>query len=129
MNLCDLQEIASKVLSSTTPTSSDGSEIHPIDHHLASLDLNLIEPLERKSKEFKSLEQYAQDTHGSTHSHYKVEIDSIFRIERSGEEERWNNAGFDKLNDGDRMLLWHGSRSTNFAGSFAFMTRRYAASR
>jgi hypothetical protein len=28
----------------------------------------------------------------------------------------WNKAGYNKLKDGERMLLWHGSRSTNFAG-------------
>ena len=28
----------------------------------------------------------------------------------------WKKAGFDKLGDGERMLLWHGSRTTNFAG-------------
>lgn len=41
-------------------------------------------------------------------------VDQIFRIERSGENER-----FDKSFAGpprDRRLLWHGSRCTNFGG-------------
>lgn len=35
---------------------------------------------------------------------------------RCGEAERWAARGFDKLQDGERLLLWHGSRATNFAG-------------
>lgn len=33
-----------------------------------------------------------------------------------GEADAFTERGFDKLPDGERMLLWHGSRSTNFAG-------------
>lgn len=117
-------EIASKVLSSTSSLSSSGARIHPIDAHLASLQLRSIEPLTRSSIEFRALEQYAQDTHGSTHSHYKVNVESIFRIEREGELERWQSADWQKRGknggaDVERMLLWHGSRSTNFAGEIS----------
>lgn len=37
-------------------------------------------------------------------------------IHRPGECERWKKNKYDKLGDGERLLLWHGSRSTNFAG-------------
>jgi poly [ADP-ribose] polymerase 2/3/4 len=110
------QEIASKVLSNTIATDAKGVPIHPVDYHLAALDLRIIDPLDRSSQEFLALERYAHETHGATHQHFKVQVESIFRIERAGEEERWNNAGYGKRPDGDRMLLWHGSRSTNFAG-------------
>jgi len=109
-------EIASKVLSNTIATDAKGVPIHPVDYHLAALDLRIIDPLDRSSKEFLALERYAHETHGATHQHFKVQVESIFRIERAGEEERWNSAGYGKIPDGDRMLLWHGSRSTNFAG-------------
>ena len=108
------------MLSNTIAKDANGVPIHPIDHHLAALDLRIIEPLERSSKEFLALERYAHDTHGTTHQHFRVEVESVFRIERAGEEERWHNAGYGKLQDGDRMLLWHGSRSTNFAGEWTF---------
>lgn len=100
-------------------SSSNTNSLHPVDAHLASLDLSYIEALDHASDEFKTLERYAQETHGSTHSHYKVVVESIFKIERKGEEEKWRTAGFadeGRLSDGDRLLLWHGSRSTNFAG-------------
>lgn len=66
-------EIASKVLSNTRSQTS-AAQIHPIDAHLASLQLSYIVPLDRKGQEFRSLEKYAHDTHGATHSHYKVEV-------------------------------------------------------
>jgi hypothetical protein len=35
-----------------------------------------------------------------------------------GETVAWKNRSFDKLGDGERLLLWHGSRTTNFAGLY-----------
>ncbi|KAG8919873.1 Poly [ADP-ribose] polymerase 1, partial [Tulasnella sp. 418] len=46
----------------------------------------------------------------------KPKIEAIFKLERQGEPEKFNNAGFDKVDEGHRMLLWHGSRTTNFGG-------------
>jgi hypothetical protein len=37
-------------------------------------------------------------------------------VQRETETQAWNKSGFNKLKDGERLLLWHGSRSTNFAG-------------
>ena len=42
-------------------------------------------------------------------------IEEIFRIERNGEFDRFNKSPYAKLK-GDRRLLWHGSRCTNFGG-------------
>lgn len=46
----------------------------------------------------------------------KLTVQDIFRIRRSVEEERWQKDGWDKIPNSSRRLLWHGSRSTNFAG-------------
>lgn len=35
---------------------------------------------------------------------------------RAGETRAWNAKDYSNLPDGDRLLLWHGSRTTNFAG-------------
>jgi poly [ADP-ribose] polymerase len=40
----------------------------------------------------------------------------IFRIERQGEYDRFNSSSFASLKNGNRRLLWHGSRSTNYGG-------------
>ena len=39
---------------------------------------------------------------------------------RKFESDNWAKAGYDTM-DGHRMLLWHGSRSTNFAGTIGFV--------
>lgn len=49
------------------------------------------------------------NTHGSTHTLFQIEVEEIFKVSRDGEEER-----FKELHN--RKLLWHGSRLTNFAG-------------
>jgi hypothetical protein len=41
-----------------------------------------MEPVKAGSQEFQTLEAYARDTHGSTHSHFQVSILNAFRVER-----------------------------------------------
>ncbi|KAL6615347.1 hypothetical protein ACP70R_037617 [Stipagrostis hirtigluma subsp. patula] len=58
------------------------------------------------------IKTYLLSTHGKTHSGYTVDIVQIFKVSRHGETER-----FQKFSStGNRMLLWHGSRLTNWAG-------------
>ncbi|KAG9126988.1 Isocitrate dehydrogenase [NADP], mitochondrial precursor (Oxalosuccinate decarboxylase) [Ceratobasidium sp. 392] len=109
------REIANKIMNASRPKDADGNAINPLDANFRSLDLKSIDPVQRGSKEWKNIDQYMTGTHGSTH-HYKSNLKNLFRVERHGETEAWNKAGWDKLGDGERMLLWHGSRSTNFAG-------------
>ncbi|KAF8917558.1 Poly polymerase [Mucidula mucida] len=40
----------------------------------------------------------------------------MFCLTRSHETEAWKHDGWDDLQDGERLLLWHGSRTANFAG-------------
>ncbi|KAF8609300.1 PARP-domain-containing protein [Ceratobasidium sp. AG-I] len=108
-------EIAQKIMSDNRPKDADGKAINPLDANLRSLDLKFIDPVQRGSKEWKAVDQYMTGSHGATH-HFKSNLRNLFRVERHGEPEAWVNAGWDKLADGERMLLWHGSRSTNFAG-------------
>ena len=54
-----------------------------------------------------------RDTHCPTHSSYDLEVLDIFEVNRHGEDAR-----FSKFEDNEnRMLLWHGSRLTNFVGN------------
>ncbi|KAG8758365.1 hypothetical protein FRC11_003813 [Ceratobasidium sp. 423] len=109
-------EIANKIMSDSRPKDADGNPINPLDANMRSLDLKSIDPVARGSKEWEAITSYMSGTHGATHSSYRGELRNLFRVERNGETENWNNAGWDKLGDGEKMLLWHGSRSTNFAG-------------
>ena len=40
---------------------------------------------------------------------YTMDLEDVFEICKAGEEERFKDVG-------NRMLLWHGSRLTNWAG-------------
>ncbi|KZP00941.1 PARP-domain-containing protein [Calocera viscosa TUFC12733] len=108
-------EVASKLLSDSLSQAEDGTPIHPLDAQLAGLDLKYIHPLHKQGAEFEAVAKYARDTHGTTHN-FGAEVVDVFRVERKGEKEAWEEAGWDKLVDGDKMLLWHGSRATNFGG-------------
>ncbi|KAF7297838.1 Poly [ADP-ribose] polymerase [Mycena kentingensis (nom. inval.)] len=111
-------EIATKLIAANAKadTDEDGNPIHPMDKNMASLNLSKMDPIARTSDEFSVLEAYVRDTHGATHQHIKGQVLNAFRVEREAETEAWNKAGFDKLGDGERLLLWHGSRSSNFTG-------------
>jgi poly [ADP-ribose] polymerase len=97
-----------------------------------------MDPIKKDSSEFSALQAYARDTHGATHRNINVSIMNAYRVERSvfnqewqwrftisllmdhfraSETEAWTKAGYQNLADGERLLLWHGSRTTNFAGT------------
>ena len=71
-----------------------------------------LQVLIKDSEEFKMLEEYVTNTHAPTHSSYSLELMDVFKIERHGENKRYKP--FRKLPN--RKLLWHGSRTTNYAG-------------
>eukprot|EP00668_Euglena_longa_P011997 GGOE01014420.1.p1 GENE.GGOE01014420.1~~GGOE01014420.1.p1 ORF type:complete len:938 (-),score=354.46 GGOE01014420.1:309-2801(-) len=84
---------------------------HPIDTNYQKLKCPL-EPVDKESDEFKLIAKYVKNTHGSTHTTYTLEVEDLFRMAREGEEELFKpNKG-----DANRMLLWHGSRLTNWVG-------------
>ena len=95
-------EIAIKVLK-----MGDMSE-NPIDRHYHALNCDL-EPVDKSTAEFKLVSEYLQNTHASTHSHYKMEILNLFEMKKHGEDEQFKDYG-------NRHLLWHGSRLTNWVG-------------
>ncbi|EFN84955.1 poly [ADP-ribose] polymerase [Harpegnathos saltator] len=84
---------------------------NPLDSHYKQLKTD-IDVLDKKSEEFKMIEQYVKNTHAATHTQYELEIEDVFVVKRQGEEQRYKP--FKKLPN--RKLLWHGSRTTNFAG-------------
>ncbi|KAF8958954.1 poly polymerase catalytic domain-containing protein [Flammula alnicola] len=108
-------EIASKLIASTVQSDEFGNPINPLDAHFRSLGLSSMDPIKKDTQEFQSLVAYARDTHGAIHR-YNVTVRHAYRVERAGETEAWYAKGHEKLGDGERLLLWHGSRSTNFAG-------------
>ncbi|KAK7060790.1 hypothetical protein VNI00_000523 [Paramarasmius palmivorus] len=106
-------EIASQLMADIEKRHA---QTNPLDAQFHSLDLTKMEVLSRDGQEFEAIQKYMQDTHGSTHTHIRAKVKAAFRVERARETEAWKEAGFDQIDPGERLLLWHGSRSTNFAG-------------
>ncbi|XP_040082996.1 poly [ADP-ribose] polymerase 2 [Oryx dammah] len=82
---------------------------HPLDQHYRKLKCAL-HPLDHESYEFKVISQYLQSTHAPTHSDYTMTLLDVFEVEKEGEKEAFR----EDLHN--RMLLWHGSRLSNWVG-------------
>jgi hypothetical protein len=54
--------------------------------------------------------RYLKNTHGSTHSNYTLDVLDVFTIDKTQPF---------KSEIGNRTLLWHGSRLTNWVGIFS----------
>ncbi|KAJ7480240.1 PARP-domain-containing protein [Mycena galericulata] len=111
-SLLDMQ-VASGIMNS--PADSAAARVHPMDARFASLKLSSIVPVPPTSREYQSIATYSRDTELRS-SLFAIQVKSVFKVERAGETEAWTAAGHDQLQNGERLLLWHGSRSTNFAG-------------
>jgi len=89
-------------------------DVHPLDRQYQGLKMEEMTPLDPTSNEYTQLQNYLLESRGATHGH-QYAVESIFRIERQGERERFESSSFGKM-DQNRRLLWHGSRCTNFGG-------------
>uniref|UniRef100_UPI003134487B Poly-(ADP-ribose) polymerase n=1 Tax=Tribolium castaneum TaxID=7070 RepID=UPI003134487B len=89
---------------------SSGSE-HTVDSYYKQLNTE-IDVLKTDSEEYKIIQEYVTNTHAATHGGYSLNIKNVFTIKRQGEDKRFRP--FKKLHN--HKLLWHGSRTTNFAG-------------
>ncbi|CAM4807466.1 unnamed protein product [Rotaria magnacalcarata] len=102
-------EIAYSMLDQSNNTIE--SSEHPIDAHYKKLKCDL-EPVDHDSEEFKIIEKYMINTHAKTHDQYILKLRELFKTVREGEFDRFKK--FQTLDN--HQLLWHGSRTTNFAG-------------
>ncbi|KAH3756566.1 hypothetical protein Pelo_11594 [Pelomyxa schiedti] len=100
-------EIASSLLRDDSTTSSN---LNPVDLQFRKLKTS-IEALEQGTPEFELLQKYVNNT-TSKSSDFTLSIENAFRVSRMGEDERY---AFHRTRQ-NRMLLWHGSRLTNYAG-------------
>ncbi|KAJ5232872.1 hypothetical protein N7468_005828 [Penicillium chermesinum] len=95
--------------------AKEANDVHELDRQFENLGLHEMTPLEKDSAEFQGIEEYLLGSSGATHN-LKYKVIDIFRIERQGENDRFQASSFAKLQNKDRRLLWHGSRSSNFGG-------------
>lgn len=91
--------------------SKGDAEKDPLDLHYESLKADIHE-IEKSSEEFLMIKEYVKNTHAKTHGSYSLDLDEVFSVVRQGERQRYRP--FKDLPN--RQLLWHGSRTTNYAG-------------
>lgn len=103
--LADL-EVASKLISESKKVGKN-----PLDTSYESMNCELI-PLSHTSDEFQRIARYVANTHGKTHA-MKITVEDVFTVNRAGEATRYK-ANYGSM--GNKQLLWHGSRTTNFMG-------------
>jgi poly [ADP-ribose] polymerase len=108
-------EVASSIMKTTTGKARDADSVNLLDKRFADLGMAEMTPLDLDSTEYRELAKYLVESSGQTH-HRLYRLQDIFRIERQGENKRFETSRFAKLKDKDRRLLWHGSRTTNFGG-------------
>ncbi|XP_054618362.1 poly [ADP-ribose] polymerase 1 [Dunckerocampus dactyliophorus] len=105
-NLLDIEVAYSLLRGGAQDNESD-----PIDINYEKLKTQ-IEVVDKTTQEAEIIMQYVKNTHAATHNTYTLEVEDIFKINREGERQRFRP--FEELHN--RQLLWHGSRTTNYAG-------------
>ncbi|KAL8760361.1 MAG: hypothetical protein Q9184_003383 [Pyrenodesmia sp. 2 TL-2023] len=108
-------EVANKIMKTTTDKKKEAEAVNMLDKRFEELKMDEMTPLEHKSDEYKMLADYLVKSAGQTHG-VRYRLEDIFRIERNGEQKRFEKSKFSKLHKSDKRLLWHGSRTTNFGG-------------
>jgi poly [ADP-ribose] polymerase 2/3/4 len=107
--------VANSIMKTTDSKHKDAESVSKLDQRFQQLHLNEATPLDPKSQEYQALKNYLINTAGHTHN-IRYNLQDIFRIERDGENDRFNKSKYAKVKDKNRRLLWHGSRTTNFGG-------------
>ncbi|KAL8932219.1 MAG: hypothetical protein Q9216_006921 [Gyalolechia sp. 2 TL-2023] len=108
-------EVANTIMKATTDKKKDAEEVNMLDKRFQELNMDEMTPLEHSSKEYKALADYLIKSSGQAHG-IRYRLEDIFRIQRAGEDERFEKSEFSKLHKSDKRLLWHGSRTTNYGG-------------
>ncbi|XP_037085146.1 poly [ADP-ribose] polymerase 2-like [Pollicipes pollicipes] len=85
-----------------------GTRSHPTDNHYRALDCEITH-LAPSHPHRKLISKYLATTHGATHCHYKLKLLDAYAVNKPSEGPRFRDVGH-------RMLLWHGSRMSNWAG-------------
>jgi len=69
-----------------------------------------IDPIDKSSDIWKQIELYIKNTHAPTHQ-FTASLVDAFSVNRIGEQQKYNSY---TQTIGNKQLLWHGSRMTNF---------------
>lgn len=94
-----------------TKSLSDESNSHNniIEANYENLK-NKMTPVDKKGDKWEVVNEFIQKGGCPTHNNYELELLDLFELKREGEDERFT----EDMNN--KMLLWHGSRLTNYVG-------------
>lgn len=106
-------EVANTIMKATDK-SKDGASVSKLDQHFKDLKLKELTALDHKSQEYQELQKVLLNTSSDGHG-LRYRLQDIFRIERPAEADRFKKS-VAKLKDRQTLLLWHGSRTTNYGG-------------
>ncbi|XP_014776883.1 poly [ADP-ribose] polymerase 2 isoform X1 [Octopus bimaculoides] len=81
---------------------------NPIDKTYKSLECELT-LVSSDHPDFKLVSNYLQNTHAVTHNSYRMQLMEVYSCTKMAEHNQF-------VDYGNRMLLWHGSRLTNWVG-------------
>ena len=102
-------ESLSEIKVATTLLNSTEEDENKLDSNYKKLNRSMV-AVDRQSPLFDTINQYLQSTHAKTHGQYSLELEDLFELQSESEDVRFTK------DIGNRMLLWHGSRLTNFVG-------------
>jgi poly [ADP-ribose] polymerase len=85
------------------------ADTNELDSNYAKLNMK-ISPLDKNTPTYQLLLKYVANTHAATHTAYRLNVLDIFELEKEVELGRYTS------HIPNKMLLWHGSRLTNFVG-------------
>jgi len=102
-----LQVSTANSLAKELQPQAGAPQVHPADENYAKLKCGMVPA---SAEEFAMVKEYAANTHAATHNLYKLKVLSVLKTAREGEAAR------DLSALGNRKLLWHGSRLTNWVG-------------
>eukprot|EP00741_Cyanophora_paradoxa_P011121 tig00020553_g10742.t1 len=107
-------EIAQRLMAAGWDAAASGGVIsckNQVDGYYDTLHTEL-RPVERGGEDWRLCEHYLLSTHADTHRRYGLILRDAFYVSREGEEARFApSRGIP-----NHMLLWHGSRKSNYVG-------------
>uniref|UniRef100_A0A914E036 Poly [ADP-ribose] polymerase n=1 Tax=Acrobeloides nanus TaxID=290746 RepID=A0A914E036_9BILA len=105
-----LEELQIEVaVSSMDQTAKTDKNVHPLDKIYEKLNCD-VKPLLNDDPMYELITYYLKTNHGQTHDSYEMVVKNIYELDKAGEQDRF------KKELGNRMLLWHGSRISNWFG-------------
>lgn len=101
----DMMEAFINIEIATSLMKVDAGATNALDASYDKLQCSL-EALDRSSPEFQMAQQFCDNQRGS----YALRVTDVFKVARNNEQQRF------QAHLGNRQLLWHGSRTTNYVG-------------